>query len=626
MTENNADRRFADRGTDHPSGRRTDRPGLPERPTGQDGDGLDRLGMELVGHRLPPPGRGGMSATLLTRLQRSAGNRAVQRRLAGTSVSPQAGGDTAAQPPGPVVEDGAEPAPGQLPRTAFLAALRAEVEGVLASGDPLAEADARAHYPAAFADLASQDTAGLNRSLRENLPGVEGADARRYIAAAGVAARARLAGGVVAAPVGVLGRVLSAVGGLVSALFKARDGVATPEDARVVRSRLGVGQPLDPGTRAPMESAYGQDFADVRVHTDAGSAALSDRLGARAFTVGRDITFSPGEYRPGIPEGDALIAHELAHVGQQGEQGSTSASALEEDADRAAVGAVVSRWSGETGDQQQIEGFLPRLRAGLRLQRCAGPGTQVRPAGPGGAAGGQACVTLTNDQWRTAVQAAQGMSGEQRAGAMTRLAQQAVCELGISVRAAGTSNAAAVDPADYAPIPVLNFDAALNDKSRWRTSRTRDPAPVGSNAGYNFRAGDRRFAIIGPHALNPSTWLTTRQFAQHELALVVAPQPEGRSNDDLELQAWTEDFRGYFHQYLALPLPNRPAWQPLIGYYERAAPEVRQQSLRRLVDYYSNPPVTGEEADRVRRQIKSWLRRMSGTLVTDLAAALPAGP
>ncbi len=622
MTEHDGGRR-----SDHATGHRTDRPRFPEHPTGQDRAGWDRLGMELVsGHRLPAGGSGSAaSATLLARLQRSAGNDAVQRRLAGSVVSRQAEGGSADLPAGPVVDDGAEPAPGQLPRSAFLAALRAEVEGVLASADPLAQADARAHYPAAFDDLASQDTTGLTRSLRENLPGVEGADARRYITAAGVAARARLAGGVVAAPVGVLGRVLSALGGLVSALFKARDGVATPDDARVVRSRLGVGQPLDTGVRTPMESAYGQDFGDVRVHTDAGAGALSDRLGARAFTVGRDITFSPGEYRPGSLEGNALIAHELAHVGQQGERGTTSVAALEEDADRAAVGAVVSRWSGETGDQQQIEGFVPRLRAGLRLQRCAGPGTQVRPAGPG-AAGGQACVTLTNDQWRTAVQAAQGMSGEQRAGAMTRLAQQAVCELGISVRAAGTSNVAAVDPADYAPIPVLNFDAALNDKARWRTSRTRDPAPVGSNAGYNFRAGDRRFAIIGPNALNPSTWLTTRQFAQHELALVVAPQPEGRSHDDLELQAWTEDFRGYFHQYLALPLPSRPAWQPLIGYYERAAPEVRQQSVRRLVDYYTNPPVTGEEADRVRRQIKNWLRRMSGTLVTDLRAALPAGP
>jgi hypothetical protein len=544
--------------------------------------------------------------------------------LAGYHISRQAETGEGAASAGPVVDDSAEPAPGQMRRTEFLTALRAEMEAALTSAGPLAQADARAHLPAAFADLVRLDAAGLTRSLQQNLPGVEGGEARRYIAAAGVAARARVAGDVVTAPVGVVGRVLSALGGLVSALFKAREGAATPEGLRVVRSRLGTGQPLDAGVRAPMETSYGQDFSDVRVHTDAGAAALTDGVGARAFTVGRDIAFSTGEYQPGSLSGNALIAHELAHVGQQGGDGSSSVAALEEEADRAAVGAVVAREVGAT--EGQIDGFLPRLRAGLRLQRCVGSGTQVRPAGPGGGTGGQACATLTPDQWRTAVAAAESLSGEARAAAMTRLAQQAVCEMGISVQAAGTSRTDAVDPSDYAPIPVLNFDAGLNNKKRWRTSRTQDPAAVGDNPGYNFRAGDRRFAIIGPNALNPNTWLTTRQYAQHELALVVAEQPPGRTSADLELLAWTEDFRGYFHQYLALRLPQRPTWRPMIGYYDQAGPDVRQQSLRRLVEYYNNPPVAAEEADRVRRQLRSWMRRVSGTLITDLNAALPAGP
>ena len=52
--------------------------------------------------------------------------------------------------------------------------------------------------------------------------------------------------------------------------------------------------------------------------TDVGAGALSDRLGARAFTMGRDIAFSRGGVPAGEPGGTALIAHELAHVGQQG--------------------------------------------------------------------------------------------------------------------------------------------------------------------------------------------------------------------------------------------------------------------------------------------------------------------
>jgi hypothetical protein len=585
----------------------------------------DRLPPDLLDDRsVAGHGGGWTRATLLGQLQRTAGNDAVQRMVASYGVSRQAETGGATQIAGPVVADAAEPAPGQMRRTPFLAALRAEVEGVLASSDPMAQADALAHFPVAFANLANQDAAALTRSLQENLPGVEGGDASRYIAATGVAARARLAGDVVAAPTGVVGRVLSAVGGLVSALFKARDGVATPGDARVVRSRLGAGQPLDAGVRAPMEGAYGQDFSSVRVHTDSGAGALSDRLGARAFTVGRDVVFSPGEYQPGSLVGNALIAHELAHVSQQdGGEASSSVTALEEDADRAAVGAVVSRWTGTTGEQ--IDGFLPRLRAGLRLQRCAGPVTQVKPAGPGAAGGGQTCATLTNDQWRTAVEAAQALGGDKRAAAMTKLAEQALCELGIAVRGAGTSHTDAVHPDDYAEIPVLNFDAGLNSKSRWRTSASEDPRPVGDNVGYNFRAGARRFAIIGPRAISENSPLTTRQYAQHELSLVAHDRPAGQSKADEELLTWTEDFRGYFHQYLQLPR-NRPTWQPLISYYASANPDVKQQSLRRLVDYFNNPPVPADQARRVREAIRMWMSKTSGTLITDLNAALPASP
>ncbi|MFY0568239.1 DUF4157 domain-containing protein [Archangium lansingense] len=77
------------------------------------------------------------------------------------------------------------------------------------------------------------------------------------------------------------------------------------------------GSPLDPATRGAMESAFGQDFGDVRVHTSASAGAMADGLGANALTVGSDIAFAAGRYRPGVPEGERLIAHELAHVVQQ---------------------------------------------------------------------------------------------------------------------------------------------------------------------------------------------------------------------------------------------------------------------------------------------------------------------
>ena len=228
------------------------------------------------------------------------------------------------------------------------------------------------------------------------------------------------------------------------------------------------------------------------------------------------------------------------------------------------------------------------------------------------------CAALTPDQWRAAVEAAAGQPA-----AMTALAQQAVCELGIAVQAACTSHSDAVHPDDYAQIPVLNFDAALNGKNRWSRSPGATPRPVGDNVGYNFRAGDRRYAIIGPSSLNPNTWLTTRQYAQHELQLVTR---EGGSNSDLELQQWTQDFRLYIlHQYMLLPLPQRPTWSPLAGYYDQADADPRQVTVRRLVDYYNNPPA-GVDADQLHRQIHNWTRRVSSTLGTDLSRALPAPP
>ena len=62
------------------------------------------------------------------------------------------------------------------------------------------------------------------------------------------------------------------------------------------------------------------DFDSIRVHHGdaAGGADLACRaLGARAFTVGTDIYFAAGEFRPGTRDGLWLLAHEVAHVVQQ---------------------------------------------------------------------------------------------------------------------------------------------------------------------------------------------------------------------------------------------------------------------------------------------------------------------
>src|SRR5262245_37241225 len=92
----------------------------------------------------------------------------------------------------------------------------------------------------------------------------------------------------------------------------------TPDvEAAIDRSRHG-GHALDGETLRTMESAFGSDFGDVRIHTDATSDALNRALSASACTSGPDIFFRQGAYDPGTRGGRELLAHELTHVVQQG--------------------------------------------------------------------------------------------------------------------------------------------------------------------------------------------------------------------------------------------------------------------------------------------------------------------
>ncbi len=81
--------------------------------------------------------------------------------------------------------------------------------------------------------------------------------------------------------------------------------------------RSSRGGPLDPATRESMESLFGRNFGDVRVHTDSQAARSAEALRAQAYTIGPDIVFGRAKYSPDTPAGDRLLAHELTHVVQQ---------------------------------------------------------------------------------------------------------------------------------------------------------------------------------------------------------------------------------------------------------------------------------------------------------------------
>ncbi|KAB8141585.1 DUF4157 domain-containing protein [Chloroflexia bacterium SDU3-3] len=96
---------------------------------------------------------------------------------------------------------------------------------------------------------------------------------------------------------------------------------AAAAQATVAAALRSPGQPLSAAVRSHLEPRMGADFSQVRVHTGTEAAQSARDLGALAYTVGHQIIFAPGQFQPGSPTGRRLLAHELAHVIQQGRAG-----------------------------------------------------------------------------------------------------------------------------------------------------------------------------------------------------------------------------------------------------------------------------------------------------------------
>ena len=107
----------------------------------------------------------------------------------------------------------------------------------------------------------------------------------------------------------------------ITPLIHARSDIndtVNPAISDKINASRGKGTTLDSTTQSLMSSGFGGDFSNVRIHSDEESAWLNREINAKAFTVGSDIYFNDGEYRPGSEGGKHLLAHELVHTIQQG--------------------------------------------------------------------------------------------------------------------------------------------------------------------------------------------------------------------------------------------------------------------------------------------------------------------
>jgi len=115
------------------------------------------------------------------------------------------------------------------------------------------------------------------------------------------------------------------------ALLQAKSSGASPSGdfapASVHATLATSGRTLDAPARGFLEPRFGRSFEGVRIHDDAQASQSAAAVGARAYTVGRHVVFGSSEYRPSEPAGMRLLAHELAHVAQQGGAGSRTTAA-----------------------------------------------------------------------------------------------------------------------------------------------------------------------------------------------------------------------------------------------------------------------------------------------------------
>jgi hypothetical protein len=187
--------------------------------------------------------------------------------------------------------------------------------------------------------------------------------------------------------------------------------------------------PLPAALQRRLSPALGEAAVRAaRVHTGPEADAIAARHRARAVAVGEHVFFGEGQYRPGTPEGDLLIAHEVAHVGQalRGElsapaaQGvnapATAASAAEQaanDGARQAAGepaaaqggaagdsgapgaAVAARGAGKAGKDGESTGGKSGVDAGegrapAKGEARPGEGLQLEPEAPEAREGGKA--------------------------------------------------------------------------------------------------------------------------------------------------------------------------------------------------------------------------------------------
>ena len=212
---------------------------------------------------------------------------------------------------------------------------------------------------------------------------------------------------------------------------------------------------FDAATRGRLERSLGEKLPAIRVHPEAGEGLVP--ASARAVTLGNEIAFGRGEYRPGTLAGEMLIAHEVAHsLDQQGTGAPVANQVAEQQANRVAITAALG-----------LPGAGPvRNRGGVTLRRCDKSPSTTKDAGapvPAKTLADAGTVVDPRDALKKMIEA-QAATGSAGPPDWANLRQFAVSSKMSSFQVSGVCQDAGFVGSDADAVAYL----AVSDKSYWR--------------------------------------------------------------------------------------------------------------------------------------------------------------
>jgi hypothetical protein len=330
-----------------------------------------------------------------------------------------------------------------------------------------------------------------------------------------------------------------------------QDGGILPQDNSrglpgAVRRALdsSAGERLPEPVAAAFSRKFGSDLRGVTIYRDGVASEAARSIGANAFARGSDLYFRAGAFQPDSLSGQALLAHELAHVVEQTQ--SPAASSANHSPGRSSVQVARSEAYAQSAAQHHIAG---------RASLSAGPPVPVSIAADNG-------VSYEDEDAKVSVLATEDDAAEKVAD-MQAEADRARAAAGGTDAAVAAKDEKAQKLREAVQVSVAKKQAqnAKGKKGGKGKSKGKTPAPAGPNSSPDLR--DASPADVEAH--------------QHELEKAMALTPDvndrlviAREQENTQASAEAADRREQYKRFKAQASSLRSDIDTLKGDVTRA--------------------------------------------------------